>query len=88
MHALLYGATILAVGLAVWWVARRNWLPALYALVAGAVVYLVYMVIDTVPREFATYSPQLVTLVVLAAASQHLRPPAAVGMDYRRGAGD
>lgn len=88
VHALLYGATILAVGLAVWWVARRNWLPALYALVAGAVVYAVYFTIDTVPREFAAYAPQLVTLLVLAVASQRLRVPAAIGMEYRRGEGD
>jgi ABC-type uncharacterized transport system permease subunit len=56
--------------------------------VAGAVVYLVYSSIDTVPREFATYAPQLVTLLVLAAASQRLRPPAAVGAEYRKGEGD
>jgi general nucleoside transport system permease protein len=34
------------------------------------------------------YAPQIVTLVVLAVASQHLRPPAAVGVEYRRGEGD
>jgi general nucleoside transport system permease protein len=88
VHALLYGATILAVGLAVWWVARRSWLPALYSLVAAAVVYAIYFAIDTVPREFAAYAPQLATLVVLAVASQRLRPPAADGMEYRRGEGD
>ena len=47
-----------------------------------------YFAIDTVPREFAAYAPQLVTLVVLAVASQRLRPPAAVGEEYRRGEGD
>jgi len=88
VHALLYAATLLAVLVALLWVARRHWAPALIAAIAGLVVYLVYLAIDTVPREFATYSPQLVTLVVLAVASQHLRPPAAVGVDYRRGAGD
>ena len=51
----------------------------------GGLVYLVYATVDTVPREFATYAPQLVTLVVLAVASQRLRPPAAVGVEYRRG---
>ena len=44
--------------------------------------------IDTVPREFAAYAPQLVTLLVLAVASQRLRMPAADGMEYRRGEGD
>ncbi|GAA3094779.1 ABC transporter permease [Pseudonocardia yunnanensis] len=88
VHGLLYGATILAVGLAVLWVARRRWRAALVAAVVGAVVYVVYYSIDTVPREFAAYAPQLVTLLVLAVASQRLRPPAADGVEYRRGEGD
>ena len=88
VHALLYGATVLAVLVAVLWVARRRWMPAAVALLAGGVVYFVYMVIDTVPREFASYAPQLATLVVLAVASQQLRPPAADGVEYRRGEGD
>ncbi|WP_232663968.1 ABC transporter permease [Pseudonocardia sp. TRM90224] len=88
VHALLYGASILAVGLALLWVVRRQWKTAVFAAVAGAVVYAIYFTIDTVPREFATYAPQLVTLLVLAAASQRLRPPAAAGVEYRRGEGD
>jgi simple sugar transport system permease protein len=88
VHALLYTATLLAVLAAVYSAARRNWVPAAIAVVAGAVVYGVYFAIDTVPREFAAYAPQLVTLVVLAAASQRLRPPATVGEEYRRGEGD
>ncbi len=88
VHALLYGTSILALIIAVLWVARRRWMPALFALGAGAVVYVVYMVIPEVPREFASYAPQLVTLLVLAVASQRLRPPAAIGVEYRRGEGD
>ncbi len=88
VHALLYTATLLAVLAAVYSAARRNWVPAAIAVVAGAVVYGVYFAIDTVPREFAAYAPQLVTLVVLAAASQRLRPPATAGEEYRRGEGD
>jgi ABC-type uncharacterized transport system permease subunit len=88
VHALLYATSILAVIVAVFWVARRRWLPAVFALGAGAIVYAVYMVIPEVPREFASYAPQLVTLLVLAVASQRLRPPAAIGVEYRRGEGD
>ena len=51
-------------------------------------MYAVYLSIETVPREFAAYAPQLVTLLVLAVASQRLRPPAADGLEYRRGEGD
>jgi ABC-type uncharacterized transport system permease subunit len=88
VHALLYTASLLAVIVAVYWAARRHWVPAATAVVAGAVVYALYYAIDTVPREFAAYAPQLVTLVVLAVASQRLRPPAAAGEEYRRGEGD
>jgi general nucleoside transport system permease protein len=88
VHALLYGATLLAVALVLLWVARRNWRSAAVAAVAGVLVYAVYLAIDTVPREFAAYAPQLVTLLVLAVASQRLRMPAADGMEYRRGEGD
>jgi general nucleoside transport system permease protein len=88
VHALLYATTILAVVVAVFWAARRQWRSAVVALVAGLVVYAVYWAIPEVPREFASYAPQLVTLLVLAVASQHLRPPAAIGLEYRRGEGD
>jgi general nucleoside transport system permease protein len=87
VHALLYGGTLVAVAVAVWWVARRRWLPAAVAAGSGLLVYLVYLSIDTVPREFAVYAPQLVTLLVLVVASQRLRPPAAIGVEYRRGDG-
>jgi len=88
VHALLYATTILAVVVAVFWAARRHWRSAAIALAAGAVVYAVYWAIPEVPREFASYAPQLVTLLVLAVASQRLRPPAAIGVEYRRGEGD
>lgn len=88
VHALLYGGTLLAVLVAVVWVARRRWLTAAIAAGAGVIVYVLYLVIDTVPTEFAAYAPQIVTLLVLAAASQRLRPPAADGLEYRRGEGD
>jgi simple sugar transport system permease protein len=88
VHALLYTAFLLAVVLAVYWAVRRRWVPAAVALVSGLVVYAIYWPIDEVPREFAAYAPQLVTLVVLAAASQRLRPPATAGEEYRRGEGD
>ncbi|MBO0849008.1 MAG: ABC transporter permease [Pseudonocardia sp.] len=88
VHALLYGGSLLAVAVALWWMARRHWWAAASAALAGALAYTVYYVADTVPREFATYAPQLVTLVVLAVAAQRLRPPAADGLEYRRGSGD
>jgi simple sugar transport system permease protein len=88
VHALLYGATILAVAIAVLRVAQKRWRTAAVALLAGVAVYLLYFNTETVPGEFASYAPQLVTLLVLAVASQRLRPPAADGLEYRRGQGD
>lgn len=87
VHALLYGATLVAVAAAVLWAIRRMWRATAVALGAGAVVYALYWTVDTVPSEFASYAPQLVTLIVLAAASQRLRPPARLGEPYRRGEG-
>ena len=87
VHALLYGATLVAVVVAVLWAIRRMWTAAAIALVAGLLVYALYWTVDTVPSELASYAPQLVTLIVLAAASQRLRPPARLGVEYRRGEG-
>jgi simple sugar transport system permease protein len=57
----------------------------LAALSAGLLVW--YLLTDTVPPQFAFMTPYVTTLLVLALASQRLRPPAADGQSYRRGAG-
>jgi simple sugar transport system permease protein len=85
VHDLLYGASLLAIVVAIAWALRRRWLASVLAAAAAIAAYAVYFLTDTVPREFATYAPQLVTLVVLAVAAQRLRPPAADGLEYRRG---
>ncbi|MBC7375176.1 MAG: ABC transporter permease, partial [Frankiales bacterium] len=58
---------------------------ALAALMIGAAFFLWYVVVDTVPSQLVGFTPHLVTLLVLAVASQRLRPPAADGQPYRRG---
>ena len=87
VHALLYGASILAAIVAVLWLVRRNRRGAIVAAGAAVVLYAIYWEIDTVPREFAAYAPQLVTLLVLAVASQRLRAPAADGVENWREGG-
>ncbi|MGH3516173.1 MAG: ABC transporter permease [Haloechinothrix sp.] len=85
VHALLYAAVI-AVGIAVvWQLALRRWLLAGAAGLVAVAVYWLYYVTDELPREFLPYTPHLITLVVLALAAQRLRPPARIGMVYRRG---
>jgi len=51
----------------------------------AAVVGGVYITIDTVPDDFTTMTPYVITLLVLAFASQRLRMPAADGQVYRKG---
>ena len=44
-----------------------------------------YLAIDDVPQSLTQSLPYLATLIVLATASQRLRPPAMAGIPYRRG---
>jgi len=46
-----------------------------------------YFASDAIPAEFVQAMPYVITLVVLALASQRLRPPAADGQPYRKGEG-
>jgi simple sugar transport system permease protein len=51
----------------------------------GVLLGVVYLVIDTVPNDFSGMTPYVITLLVLAFASQRLRMPAADGQIYRKG---
>ncbi len=64
--------------------ARRIPLTLATLLIAGA-FFLWYATVDEVPSQLVGFTPHLVTLLVLAVASQRLRPPAADGVPYRRG---
>jgi simple sugar transport system permease protein len=44
-----------------------------------------YMLVETVPNQMLTATPYLITLLVLAVASQRLRMPAADGARYAKG---
>jgi general nucleoside transport system permease protein len=83
--ALVYGAVILLGLLVVLQLVRRRWFNAAGGLVAAIGLYALYVTLDEIPSEFTAYAPHMVTLVVLAVASQRLRMPAADGMVYRRG---
>ena len=63
---------------------RRRRTAAAYAGLAAACIGW-FTVVGVVPAELVAYAPQVTTLVVLALASQDLRPPAAIGLPYRRG---
>jgi len=51
-----------------------------------AVISLIaYLTVDEVPESLTQSLPYLITLIVLATASQRLRPPAKAGVPYRPG---
>jgi len=85
VHALVLFAAIALAALGAWYLYRRRFTGAAIAVVIGGLALLWYGVTDSVPRQFVSSAPYVATLVVLAVASQRLRPPAADGLPYRRG---
>jgi simple sugar transport system permease protein len=85
VRGLLLLVALLLVIVAIVQLVRRRWPMVIAALVLGAAFALWYTAVDSVPSQLVGFTPHLVTLVVLAAASQRLRPPAADGQPYRRG---
>ncbi len=65
-------------------VARRS-RRGVTALITTGVAMLAYLTVDEVPESLTQSLPYVVTLVVLATASQRLRPPARAGVPYRPG---
>ena len=85
VRALLLLVALLLVVVAVRQALRRRLPLAVAGLVLGVAFLLWYLVVDEVPSQLVGFTPHLVTLLVLAVASQRLRPPAADGQPYRRG---
>ncbi len=85
VRALLLLVSLLAIAFALWQVRRTNFVTAAVVLVIGAAVGAVYLTIDQVPGDFTRMTPYVITLLVLALASQRLRMPAADGQVYRKG---
>jgi len=87
VHALLLlVAVLLAVvgGYLLW---RRRLRPGVGSLLAAVVVFVWYSATNDVPIELVPSTPYIITLLVLALASQRLRAPAADGIPWRRGQG-
>ncbi|MEV7040201.1 ABC transporter permease [Amycolatopsis sp. NPDC051061] len=83
--ALLYGAVILVAVIVVVQLFRRQWIAAGLGVLGAGILYLIYWSNDTLPSDLIPYTAHFVTLIVLAVASQRLRPPKADGQPYRRG---
>ncbi|MDT4892691.1 MAG: ral nucleoside transport system permease protein [Pseudonocardiales bacterium] len=66
---------------------RRKVVPAVGSVIGAALVFVWYSVTNDVPIEFVPATPYIITLLVLAFASQRLRMPAADGIPWRKGQG-
>jgi ABC-type uncharacterized transport system permease subunit len=87
VHALLLlmAIALLAMAILQWRAGER--VIAIIALVLGVLWLVWFFGSDEVPSQLVGTSPYVVTLLVLALASQRLRMPKADGLVYRRGAG-
>ena len=87
VHALLLVVVFVLAAVAAFQAYRRRLVLAVVGAVVAALVLIWYLTTDDVPREFVPYTPQIITLLVLALASQRLRMPAADGLPWRKGQG-
>ena len=55
------------------------------AVVFAAASLVAYLTIDELPEGIVSFTPHLITLLVLSLAAQRLRMPKANGLVYRRG---
>ncbi|MEU1212723.1 ABC transporter permease [Streptomyces sp. NPDC005791] len=87
VHALLLLLVVILAVLAAWKLYRKRFVPGVVSAVIAAAVLVWYLATDTVPTEFVSATPYVVTLLVLSLSAQRLRMPKADGMRYRKGQG-
>ncbi|MGW0787160.1 ABC transporter permease [Streptomyces sp. NPDC002911] len=87
VHALLLLLVVMLAVLAAWKLYRKRFVPGVISAVIAAAVLVWYLATDTVPTEFVSATPYIVTLLVLSLSAQRLRMPKADGMRYRKGQG-
>lgn len=85
ISALFLFVALMAVLLAVMAVVNRTTTRAVVTAAVAVLAAYVYLAVDDVPQSLTQSLPYFATLVVLATASQRLRPPAMAGVPYRRG---
>lgn len=66
---------------------RRDWRGAALLGIPGVAMLAWFWSVRTVPPEFVSFAPHLATLLVLAFVRRRLRPPAALGVPFRRDGG-
>jgi simple sugar transport system permease protein len=80
----LFVAIVLAL-IAILQLRRKRTIAAFGAFGSGVGFFVLWLTIDSLPSDLVTITPYVVTLLVLAVASQRLRPPAHAGLPYRSG---
>ncbi|MGW4382004.1 ABC transporter permease [Kitasatospora sp. NPDC004531] len=85
VHVLLLVVAVAMTLLALWQLYRGTYAAAAISLVVAGGVALWYATTDAVQRPLIVATPYVITLVVLALASQRLRMPKADGQIYRKG---
>ncbi|MEU2838913.1 ABC transporter permease [Streptomyces sp. NPDC007076] len=87
VHALLLLLVVVLAVLAAWKLYRKSFVQGVVSAIIAAAVLVWYLGTDTVPTEFVSATPYIVTLLVLSLSAQRLRMPKADGMRYRKGQG-
>ncbi len=87
VHALLLLVALLLVALGAYLLWRRRLAAGVLTTVIAGLVFAWFVVTNDVPIEFVPATPYIITLLVLAIASQRLRMPAADGIPWRKGQG-
>ncbi|MEV8267514.1 ABC transporter permease [Microbacterium sp. NPDC076911] len=82
--ALLLLGAVLLLARFIWLFAAGRHRESFWYLAFGVPVLLWFFYGDGVPTELVSIAPYLVTLLVLLGAHRTLRPPASVGITYRR----
>ncbi len=85
VHAALLFVAILAILGAAYLLVKGRPKGAIGAAIVGGLVAWWYFTSDEIASEFVKMTPYVVTLVVLAVATQRLRPPAYAGRPWRKG---
>ena len=85
MRALFLVATIVLGVIALRQFLRHHPVSGTGIAVLSVLAFVYYNATDTVNNQIIYITPYVVTLLVLAFSSQHLRPPAASGRPYRKG---
>jgi simple sugar transport system permease protein len=86
VHSLLLLAAVLLGAAGAWWLLHTRRVNVALSFGVAASAFLIWWLLsDTVPSQFLFFTPHLITLAVLTLASQRLRPPAAIGLPYRKG---